>query len=148
MRYVDQAAVLRARFGEPHPRIPEELTAEVLLSGLSRIGENVKTVMISATPTGIEASVWNTHDRVGITADRPPNPPAESPRFETARDESRPVEIAGGAEPSAAELERAILDAVAAGALDVARVLASRLEARRRVAKVIDSEEGRATNDL
>jgi hypothetical protein len=51
MQYIDAAAVLRGRFGDPHPPLPESLIAEIELSGLSRIGENV---MISATPTGIE----------------------------------------------------------------------------------------------
>jgi len=41
-------------------------------------------------------------------------------------------------------MERAIVDAVTAGALDVARVLASRLEARRSEGKVVDLEHERA----
>jgi hypothetical protein len=38
MRYIDSAAVLRSRFGEPHPALPEALAAELELSGLSSIG--------------------------------------------------------------------------------------------------------------
>jgi integrase len=60
MRYVDSAAVLRGRFGEPHPPIPASLLDELELSGLSRIGGVAKNVMIrgtSAIPTGIEVAV-------------------------------------------------------------------------------------------
>lgn len=48
------------------------------------------------------------------------------------------VDTARGAEPSDAEMERAIVDAVTAGALDVARVLAARLESRRVAGNVVD----------
>ncbi len=52
----------------------------------------------------------------------------ESPRIETARDEPRPLATSSGTEPSDAEMERAIVEAVMARAIDVARTLASRLE--------------------
>ena len=72
--------------------------------------------------------------------------PIESPRLETVRDDSRPVETARGAEstPTDAELERAIVDAVRMGLGDVARTLAARLEARPRGANVVSLDHERA----
>lgn len=55
----------------------------------------------------------------------------ESPRLATVRDEPKPAETARGSEPTDAEMERAIVDAVTGGAIDVARVLAAQLEERR-----------------
>jgi len=55
----------------------------------------------------------------------------ESPRVEIVRDESQRVDTGGGA-ISDADLERAIVAAVTGGAFDVARVLSSRLEERKR----------------
>jgi hypothetical protein len=55
----------------------------------------------------------------------------ESPSFGTARDESQPVATARGTQPTDEELERAIVQAVTLGALDVARTLARRLDGRR-----------------
>ena len=59
MRYIDSAAVLRSRFGEPHPALPEALAAELELSGLSSIGGKLSIFPFSlgkygVTPTGIE----------------------------------------------------------------------------------------------
>jgi hypothetical protein len=70
----------------------------------------------------------------------------QSPRFETVRDQSRPVETEPGAEstPTDAELERAIVDAVRLRLGDVARALAARLEERSRAPNVIDFERGRS----
>jgi hypothetical protein len=67
-----------------------------------------------------------------VTPNPAPSSPAEWPRFETSRDEPKPPAVAGRAEPSDAELERGIVDAVRAGLAGVARVLAAQLEARQR----------------
>jgi hypothetical protein len=69
----------------------------------------------------------------------------QSPRLETVRDQSRPVETANGAEspPTDAELEKAIVDAVGLGLGDVARALAARLDARTRAPNVVDFERER-----
>jgi hypothetical protein len=61
----------------------------------------------------------------------------ESPRLETVLDQPQPADTAPRAEPTDAELEAAIVRAVTAGAFDVARTLAGRLEARRRPAAVV-----------
>jgi hypothetical protein len=79
-------------------------------------------------------------DRPEIAPDRAYEAESESPRIHTVRDHSGPFETARGAEPTNGELERAIVDAVTMGAVDVARTLAARLEARRRADNVIDLE--------
>jgi hypothetical protein len=48
------------------------------------------------------------------------------------------------AEPTDAELERAVVEAVMVGAIDVARTLATRLEKRRATPNVVDLDRERA----
>lgn len=58
----------------------------------------------------------------------------ESPGLATVIEVSRPISTATGAnaEPTVAELERGILDAVKLGLADVAKTLAGQLEQRKR----------------
>ncbi len=58
------------------------------------------------------------------------NPSSEAPRFATVRNEPKPVETTLRAEPTDAEIERGILDAVRMGLGDVARTLSRQLEDR------------------
>jgi hypothetical protein len=76
----------------------------------------------------------NTQQTLENKPDRASDVDGEKSRLTTARDESRPVETAHGAisEPSDAELERGILEAVKMGLGDVARSLSARLDARQR----------------
>jgi hypothetical protein len=55
-----------------------------------------------------------------------------------APSDSLPPRVAAASEPSDAELERAIVEAVMRGAMDVARMLSARLEARQPPAQVVD----------
>jgi hypothetical protein len=71
-----------------------------------------------------------------IQPDRALDGGSESSKFETVAAISSISETGRGA-LSDAELERAIVDAVTQGAVEVARVLAARLEGRRRSADVI-----------
>ena len=59
----------------------------------------------------------------------------------TPRDQAPAVRDQAG-DATDAELERAIIDAVTAGAFDVARVLAARLEGRRRGGVVVPIRRG------
>ncbi len=75
-----------------------------------------------------------------ITAKSGDSVEVETFSAETVRDESKPAETAAENDsgPTDRELETAIVRAVTAGAFDVAKVLAARLEARRPVATVVD----------
>jgi hypothetical protein len=97
---------------------------------------------------GTRTRAEKTHETAEKRPDRTSDAAIESSRLETARDQSRPVETAPRAEstPTDAELERAIVDAVTMGAVNVARLLAARLdlEERRRASNVVDLERERA----
>jgi hypothetical protein len=75
--------------------------------------------------------VENQRETAENKPDRVSRSPLELTRLEGVRPVSPEVERGRGAEPTDAELERAIIDSVTMGAVDVARLLAARLEERR-----------------
>jgi hypothetical protein len=87
----------------------------------------------------------NTRETLEFTPDRGPGEEAESSSVSTVRGEPRPAETAAKNEsgPTDAELEAAIVRAVMLGAVDVAKALADRLEARRMGANVIALRAGK-----
>jgi hypothetical protein len=72
------------------------------------------------------------------SAAEPLRPGEETPRLATVRDHWEPLATTRGAETSQADLETAIVRAVALGLTDVAQALARSLEQRRRGPNVID----------
>jgi hypothetical protein len=81
----------------------------------------------------------NTHETLENKPDRAPGGAEETSTLATNLDPPKPAEAAPGpVPPSEAELERAIVQAVTLGAVDVARTLAVQLEKRRQVCGVID----------
>ena len=93
---------------------------------------------------GIRNRYLDAHETLENRPDHASEAENESPRLNTSRTESTRVDTALGTEPSEAELERGILDAMRIGLVDVARTLAARLEARRTTGNVVDFTVERA----
>ena len=112
--YLREAENLSQGFGSPFPTLPEDL-------------QNIAPTNGGESPTK--------------EADPASSTETELHGLATPGDASKPLAADRGAEPTDAELERAIVGAVMAQALDVARLLAAQLDDRRRArmpANVVD----------
>jgi len=131
--YLREAENLSHGFGNVFPPLPENI-APISPRGDIRFHDRAKNKAIEVAPPGIESEFKSASEPENLarSSGSPPDAVCETQRTSQALGGSSPSFATEPAEPSDAELERAIIGAVTAGVFDVARTLAAQLDDRRR----------------
>ena len=156
-RYVREAEAIREGFGEPFPATALlsarafQAAASWHAGGTSRLGQR-KRSFFSSNLSGVDGTrtrgteQGQVLDTAGVSPGTHLEADRETPRTSQGLEASSLGFADRNAEPTDAEMERGILDAVRLGLSDVARTLSTRLDDRRRArlpANVIEIDDGR-----
>lgn len=131
--YIREGEAVRDGFGTVFPPLPSTLWSSD--SDTSQTFEDSRSSQKQASSgggAGNRTRPQNELESLSNKLDPVIDAPTVSSPIVTVHDEPKRDERAAMTEPTDAELERGILDAIRAGALDVARVLGVQLEDRRR----------------